>query len=181
MQGSGLIIIAILLMIVLNVLMVFATITVKALRTMEKRRVKDLRDRLEPALYDYLVTGEVSPVLRQTKNKGRNILSNMIIELLTALRGSENQRMMELAAELGLTERDLSQLNSRGRWRRAKAAENLGFYGGPEAAGPVSNLLQEKDETIRAVAARALSRMGTKEAAETLSGYLNSKSDTESG
>ncbi|CAN5597436.1 hypothetical protein BH24ACT22_BH24ACT22_18650 [soil metagenome] len=177
MQGSGLIILAILLMIVLNVLMVFATIAVKTLRTMEKRRVKDLRDRLEPALYDYLVTGEVSSVLRQTNNKDRNILSNMIIELLTALRGSENQRMMELAAELGLTERDLTQINSRGRWRRAKAAENLGFYGGPEAAGPVSSLLKERDETIRAVAARALSRIGTKEAAETLSGYLNSKSE----
>ncbi len=177
MQGPGLVTIAILLMVVLNILMVFATIAVKTLRTIERRRIQELRDRVEPALYDYLVTGEISPVLRRTKTRDQTVLSSMIIELLVVLRGAENQRMIELAGELGLTERDFARLNSRGRWRRAKAAENLGFYGGPEATGPVSGLLREQDETIRAVASRALSRIGTKEAAETLSGYLNSKSE----
>ncbi|MGB3635391.1 MAG: HEAT repeat domain-containing protein [Rubrobacteraceae bacterium] len=177
MQGPGLVIIAILLMVVLNVLMVIATMAVKILRTVERRRVENLRELLEPALYDYLVTGEISPVLRQTKARDKNILSNMIIELLTVLRGSESKRVMELAGELGFIEGDLAQLNSRNRWRRAKAAENLGFYGGPESVGPISGLLKEMDETIRAVASRALSRIGTQEAAEALAGYLSSDSE----
>lgn len=177
MPGLGLVAIAIALMVVLNILMVVATVGVKALRTYERRRVQNLRERLEPALYDYLVAGEVSPVLRQTKGRDQTVLTNMIIELLMVLRGSEARRMMDLAGELGLVERDLARLSSRGRWRRAKAAENLGYYGGPEAVKSVSGLLQEEDETVRAVAARALSRVGTPEAAGALAGYLNSNSE----
>ncbi len=177
MQGPGLVLLAVLLMIVLNILTVVATLGVKALRSFERRRVHNLRERLEPALYDYLVTLEVAPVLRRTKGRDQTILASMLIEILVVLRGSEGQRMVDLAGELGLVERDLNRLGSRGRWRRAKAAENLGHYGGPEATGPISALLREEDETVRAVAARALSRIGTREAADTLAGYLNSASE----
>ncbi len=177
MQGPGLVILAIFLMLVLNVFMVVATVGVKMLRTFERRRVWRLRERLEPALYEYLATGEISPVLRQTKGRDRRVLSDMIIELLIVLRGSEGRKMVELAGELGLVDMDLERLNSRGRWRRAKAAENLGYYGGPESAKAVSGLLREGDETVRAVAARALSRIGTRESAEILTGYLSSESE----
>lgn len=177
MQDPSLIVIAILLMVALNILMVVATIGVKALRTFERHRVQSLRERLEPALYDYLVTGEVAPVLWQVKSRNQTILASMLIEILVVLRGSERQRMVELAGELGLVERDLDRLRSRGRWRRAKAAENLGYYGGPEVVKPVSALLREEDETVRAVAARALSRIGTPEAADALASYLNSNSE----
>ena len=177
MQGPGLVIIAILLMAVLNVLMFLATIIVKTLRFYERRRVQSLREHLEPALYDYLVTGGGSPILRQTLNRDRPVLVSMVIELLTVLRGSEAKRIVHLAGELGLVERDLARLGSRRRWKRARAAENLGYYGGPEAAGPVSTLLREEDETVRAVAARALSRVGTREAAVSLTNYLNSDSE----
>lgn len=178
MQSSALVAIAIFLMVFLNILMVVATISVKTLRTYERRRVQRLRESLEPALYDYLATGEVSSrVLRKVKGRDKTILSDMIIELLNVLRGSESQRMISLAEELGLVQRDLDRLYARGRWRRAKAAENLGYYGGPEAASPVSRLLREGDETIKAVAARALSRIGTKSAAESLTGYLGSGSE----
>lgn len=177
MQTPGFIIVTILLMISLNVLMVVATILVKALRSYERRRVQNLREQLEPPLYDYLVTGEVAPLLRQVKGRDLTILTNMVIELLSALRGSEAEKMVELAGELGLVERDLARIDSRGRWRRAKAAENLGYYGGPDAAAPVGDLLQENDETVRAVAARALSRIGTQEAAESLTYFLSSDSE----
>lgn len=177
MQGPSLIAFAILLMVALNLLTVAATVGTKSLRTRERRRVRDLRERLEPALYDYLATGEVSPVLRQTSGRDRETLTEMVVELLAALRGSEARRMAELAGELGLVERDLARLRARSRWRRAKAAENLGFYGGPEAAAPLGGLLREDDETVRAVAARALSRIGIPEAAGTLAGYLSSDSE----
>lgn len=177
MQGPELVVIAIFLMLVLNILIVLATITIKILRNIERNRVRKLREHLEPSLYDYLVTGEVSPILRQVKNRNKAILSDMIVEFLKSLRGSESQRMTELARELGLTARDFSRLRSRDRWQRAKAAENLGFYGGPEAAGPVSNLLEEEDETVRAVASRSLSRIGTSEAANNLATHLKSRSE----
>lgn len=177
MQGPGLIAIVILLMIALNALMVMATIGVKMLRAFERRRVENLREDLEPALYDYLATGEVSQDLKQVKGRGRKVLSDMIIELLIALRGSQSQQMKDLAGELGLVRRDLGRLHARGRWGRAKAAENLGYYGGPETARPVSHLLKEDDETLQAVAARALSRIGTREAAESLADYLSSDSE----
>ena len=177
MQGPGLIAIVILLMVALNALMVVATIGVKMLRAFERRRVENLRENLEPALYDYLATGEVSQDLKQVKGRGRKVLSDMIVELLIALRGPQSQQMKDLAGELGLVRRDLGRLHARGRWGRAKAAENLGYYGGPETARPVSHLLKEDDETLQAVAARALSRIGTHEAAEFLADCLSSDSE----
>jgi HEAT repeat protein len=177
MQGPGLVVVAIFLMAALNALIILATVAVKALRASERRRVRSLREKLEPALYAYLVTGEIEPVLRQTKGRDRDTLAGMIVELIAVLRGSEKERAVELAAELGLVDRDLRLLSSRGRWRRARAAENLGFYGGPAAAVPVGALLDEKEETLRAVAARALSRIGGPDAARSLAARLDSASE----
>src|SRR5690606_16196038 len=80
-------------------------------------------------------------------------------------------------AELGLVDRYLAELSSRNRWRRARAAENLGYLGGPEVVGPLSGLLSDGDETVRAVAARALARIGTQEAARSLVHSLGDPSD----
>lgn len=177
MQGLSLVIIAILLMVVLNVLTVVATVAVKALRSYEKRRVQKLRDRLEPALYDHLVTGEVAPILQQQNGRDQETLKSMIVELLTALRGTEYRRIVEFAEKLGLVEEDFARLRSRRRWCRARAAENLGYYGGPGATNHIGALLDEEDETVRAVAARALSRIGSQEAADFLSDRLISSSE----
>ncbi|CAN5813011.1 hypothetical protein BH23ACT11_BH23ACT11_01670 [soil metagenome] len=177
MQDTGLLLAAIMVMVVLNVLMVVATIAVKALRSFEKRRVQRLKDELEPALYDYLANGEISPALEKLPGKDPNILSNLMIKLLLVLRGAENNRVVELAHKLGLVERDHAKLSTRHRWQRAKAAENLGYYGGPDAVAPISALLDQQDETLRAVAARALARIGTKQAAETLAEHLRSRSE----
>lgn len=177
MQGLSLVIIAILLMVMLNVLTVVATVAVKALRSYEKRRVQKLRDRLEPALYDHLVTGEVAPILQQQNGRDQETLKSMIVELLTALRGTEYRRIVEFAEKLGLVEEDFARLRSRRRWCRARAAENLGYYGGPGATNHIGALLDEEDETVRAVAARALSRIGSQEAADFLSDRLISSSE----
>lgn len=177
MQGLSLVIIAILLMVMLNVLTVVATVAVKALRSYEKRRVQKLRDRLEPALYEHLVTGEVAPILQQQNGRDQETLKSMIVELLTALRGTEYRRIVEFAEKLGLVEEDFARLRSRRRWCRARAAENLGYYGGPGATNHIGALLDEEDETVRAVAARALSRIGSQEAADFLSDRLISSSE----
>jgi DNA-binding response OmpR family regulator len=51
-------------------------------------------------------------------------------ECLTAeVRGSGREYLMRLAAHLGLVDSYLKDLGSRRRWRRARAAENLGYFG----------------------------------------------------
>lgn len=175
MQLSNYAVIAIVVMLALNALTIFAIISTKVLRTLGERRLRSRRRRFEPALYNFLATGEVSPALREAED--RDFLATLIVEFLTRMRGSQGRRLIELAEGLGLIERDLDRLGSRQRWRRAKAAENLGYYGRPDTAGPVSVLLTDRDETIRAVAARALSRLRTEEAARALAARLASDSE----
>ncbi|MGB3681615.1 MAG: HEAT repeat domain-containing protein [Rubrobacteraceae bacterium] len=177
MQTSTIIVIALLLIVVLNVLTIVATLAAKALRSRKGEQEKQIRDLIEPALYEYLVLGEVSPILRQAKTKNPDILSAMIVKLMTALRGAEYEKMVSLAKDLGLAKRDFQRLRSQRRWQRAQAVENLGYYGGDQRTAPLSELLDDEDETVRAVAARALSRIGTREAAVALSRRLVSPSE----
>jgi HEAT repeat protein len=177
-QGSTLIIAAVLLMAALNVSMILATVGAKALRAVRERRLADRKKRLEPPLYDFLAAGEEVPrMLTQAKGEDGEVLSALIVELLATLRGADRERLVRLAGELGLVERDLTRLRSRRRWRRARAAENLGFFGGPDVAPQLAALLSDEDETVRAVAARALSRIGTPEAARALARILSDPSE----
>lgn len=175
MQLSSLVGIAVLVMVALNVVTIAAILAAKVLRTLNESRLQSRRDHLEPALYEYLATGEVSPILHQAEDK--DFLAYLIVEILNQVRGSQGRQLVELAGELGLVERDLERLDSRQRWRRAKAAENLGYYGGADAVGPVSGLLTDRDETVRAVVAHALSRLGTEDAAQALAKRLVSSSE----
>lgn len=177
MQASTIIIVALLSIVAFNVLTIVATLATKALRSRRGSQQKQIRDRIEPALYEYLVLGEVQQVLRQESKKNPNILSAMIVEFMAALRGAEYEKMVSLAKELGLVKRDFQRLRSRGRWQKAQAAENLGYYGDDHRTAPLSELLNDEDETVRAVAARALSRVGTREAAVALSSRLTSSSE----
>ena len=177
MQASTIIIIALLSIVALNVLTIVATLATKALRSRKNIQEKQVRNQIEPALYEYLVLGEISQVLRQASTKNPNILSAMIVGLMAALKGAEYEKMVSLAGDLGLVKRDFQRLRSRRRWQRAQAAENLGYYGGDQRAASLSGLLDDEDETIRAVAARALSRVGTREAAGALADRLTSPSE----
>ena len=177
MQASTIIIIALLLIVALNVLTIVATLATKALRSRKSNQEKQVRDQIEPALYEYLVLGKIPQILRQASTKNPNILSAMIVELMTALKGAEYEKMVSLARDLGLVKRDFRRLRSQRRWQRAQAAENLGYYGGDQRAAPLSGLLDDEDETIRAVAARALSRIGTRESAVALADRLTSPSE----
>jgi HEAT repeat protein len=93
------------------------------------------------------------------------------------VRGSGKEYLMRLADRLGLVDRYLTELNSRRRWRRAQAAEYLGYFGGERSVRPIGELLADPDETVRAVAARALARTGTSEAAPILAGTLDDPSE----
>ena len=177
MQELGVILWALVVMVLLNVAMVALTLGVKAARTRRQRKTKASRERLESALDESLATGEIHPGLLNLGDRDLDLLAILMVEYLALLRGSERERLVRLAQEAGLVERYCQALRARGRWRRARAAENLGYFGGPGTVEPISRLLQDGDETVRAVAARALARIGTPDAAGALARTLDDPSE----
>ncbi|MEJ7872761.1 MAG: HEAT repeat domain-containing protein [Rubrobacteraceae bacterium] len=177
MSELTLIWIAISLMILLNVLMVVLTLGIKGLRSVRQRTTKSRKRRLETALENSVFSDETDPALLKLDGRDLDLLASLMIDYLYVLSGEQHDRLVRLAEEVGLVRRYLEKLRSRGRWRKARAAENLGHFGGPEHIDPLAQLLSHPDETLRAVAARALARIGTPEAARKLARQLGDTSE----
>jgi hypothetical protein len=172
MQSLGFIIWAVVIMAILNILVVGLTLGTKALRVISKHHAKRRTERLEEALDSSLEMEEIHPDLKNLGSRDLDILSALLIQYLSVLRGSERERLVGLATEAGLREVYSQRISARGRWRKARAAENLGYFGGPPAVVLLTRLLSNPDETLRAVAARALARIGNLEAVEALARTL---------
>jgi HEAT repeat protein len=177
MQVLSLTLWAVVVMMVLNVVLVALTFGVKVARSVGQRRTKSRLQRLESALDSSLATGEIHPDLQRLDDRDTDLLAILMIDYLSVLRGAERERLAGLAEESGLVSKCFSRLRARNRWRKARAAENLGYFGGPEAVAPLTGLLSHPDETVRAVAGRALARIGTPDAAEALARTLNDPSE----
>lgn len=168
---------AVVVMVVLNLMLVTLTLGVKLVRSVRERSTKSRINRLESALDSSLATGEIDPDLHRLDDRDTDLLAILMIDYLSVLRGAERERLATLAEESGLVREYFHRLRVRNRWKRARAAENLGYFGGPGAVGPLTELLSHPDETVRAVAARALARIGTPEAAQALARTLNDPSE----
>lgn len=165
-------------MAVSTTLLVAVTVSLKVVRAFRQAVYKSYYRRIEPALESFLITGEAQPELERLRPWERDrFLSTLMVERMALLRGTGRDYLVRLAASLGLVDRYLRDLRSRHKWRRAQAAENLGFFGGERAVDPLGALLSDRDETVRAVAARALARIGTRGATELLARTLNDPSD----
>jgi HEAT repeat protein len=159
-------------------LMVILTVGLKAARYLKVSWYKRHYRRIESALETFVLTGEDQPELSLLRPWQRDLfLSRLIIERMVLLRGAGRAYLMRLAKDLGLVDKYLGALRSQRRWRRARAAESLGYFGGEEAVRPLGELLSDKDETIRAVAARALARIGSDEAVGLLAQTLDAPSE----
>ncbi len=166
-------------MVGLVVLLAIITISVKAARYLKASWYKRYHNRIEPALENYMLTGEDQPELLKLRPWQRDLfLSRLIIERMALLRGADREHLMRLAKQVGLVGRYLSVLQSRRRWRRARAAESLGYLGGEEAVEPLGEMLSDEDETIQAVAARALARIGSDRAVQLLARTLDNPSES---
>ncbi|WP_273847232.1 HEAT repeat domain-containing protein [Rubrobacter calidifluminis] len=161
----------------LNVLMLFMTVALRLVRSVRERRLQALLKEAESLLEGFLASDANRDGLRVFADRHPGVLASAMVGYLSMMRGAGREGLENLAAELGLVDRYLAELSSRNRWRRARAAENLGYLGGPEVVGPLSGLLSDGDETVRAVAARALARIGTQEAARSLVHSLGDPSD----
>ena len=165
-------------MLALIALMVILTVGVKTLRYLKVSWYRRHYKKIEPALENFVLTGEDQPELSLLRPWQRDLfLSRLIVERMGLLRGAGREYLMRLARDMGLVDRYLRALESRRRWRRARAAENLGYFGGQRAVGPLGELLSDEDETIRAVAARALARIGSDEAVRLLVRTLDAPSE----
>jgi HEAT repeat protein len=162
----------------LVVLMVIVTVGVKAARYLKVSWYKRHYRKIEPALENLVLTGEDQPELALLRPWQRDLfLSRLIIERMSLLRGVGREHLMRVAKELGLVDRYLGALQSPRRWRRARAAESLGYFGGEQAVEPLGELLSDEDETIRAVAVRALARISSDKAVRLLIKTLDNPSD----
>jgi HEAT repeat protein len=165
-------------MVGLIVLLAIITVSVKVARNLKASWYKRYYSRIEPALENYTLTGEDQPKLLKLRPWQRDLfLSRLIIERIVLLRGADRERLMRLAKQVGLVARYLSALQSRRRWRRARAAESLGYFGGEEVVEPLGEMLSDEDETIQAVAARALARVGSDRAVQLLARTLDNPSE----
>ncbi len=165
-------------MVGLIVLMVIVTVGLKALRYLKVYWYKRHYRKIEPTLENYILTGEEQPELSMLRPWQRDLfLSRLIVERIVLLRGVGREYLMRLAEDLGLVDRYLRALQSRRRWCRARAAENLGYFGGERAVGPLGELLSDEDETIQAVVARGLARIGSDEAVRLLTQTLGGPSE----
>lgn len=165
-------------MLILLALMIVLTTGVKALRHLKVRWYKKHFRSIEPALENFVLTGDDQPELSLLRPWQRDLfLSRLINERMVLLRGTGRQHLMRLADDMGLVDRNLRALKSRRRWHRARAAENLGYFGGERATAHLAGLLSDEDETIRAVAARSLARIGSDEAVRLLIQTLDDPSE----
>jgi len=165
-------------MAVSTTLLVIVTVSLKGVRAFTRSFDKRYHRRIEPALEAFLASGGPQPELERLRPWERQrFLSALMVERMALLRGTDWDCLVQLAASLGLVDRYLKDLRSRRRWRRARAAENLGYFGGERAVEPLGAVLADRDETVRAVTARALARIGTGGATGVLARTLDNPSE----
>jgi hypothetical protein len=105
----------------LNALMVLLTIGVKAVRTARLAWYKRHFKRIEPALENYVITGEDQPELDALRPWQRDLFaSRLIAEHIVLMRGSGKEHLVRLADHLGLVDHYLKGLGTRRRWRRTR-------------------------------------------------------------
>lgn len=165
------------LMAALIVALLIATIGVKGLRALKTSRYDSRRRQIEPGLDLFLEQDDKSRLKALGMRDKDRYLAPLIMERVIVLRGEDRERLRGLSRELGLVERYLGDLSSRSRWAKARAAERLGYFGTEEETAPIAKLLQDEDETVRAVAARSLARIGSEEAVEALVRTLDDPSE----
>ena len=87
-------------------------------------------------------------------------VEDMVVSLLRKLRGVDREGLVELLEQGGTIERALRRSHRPGAVGRARAVELLGATEVARALPEVARALHDRDPAVRAVAARALGRMG---------------------
>jgi len=90
----------------------------------------------------------------------RDVIATMLLEVVPKVRGAAREGILQLLDEAGFTEQYLVRLSTRSPRHRAIAAEVLGTMRAHSALPGLLRLLNDRNEELRVVAARALGKLG---------------------
>lgn len=122
-----------------------------------RRRILDRDALLAALLFDGAGPGKDA---RPFAARGRDAPFEMLLDLLTLVRGRERDRIVAAAEGLGAAEALRGRLR-RGRLRsRLLAAETLGYFSGPETTKALDRARRDRDPRVRAAAQRSLVAIG---------------------
>jgi HEAT repeat protein len=127
-------------------------------RGAQRRR---LRPPAESALAEYLAGGTAPAVAGKA---GRAVLLEIALEAIADLRGSERGRLAALLEQLGYVDQAISQLGSRRRAVRRRAAETLSEIASAATVGVLAVNVRDRDVLVRTACARTLAEIGVAEA-----------------
>ena len=107
------------------------------------------------------------------RQRDRSLVEDLLLRRILLSTGAEAGRLKAAFEELGLVSAYLAQLERRGWWHRARAAENLGLAGAARAQDALLTRLKDDNAEVRFRAARALGRIGDASVMPTLVMTLN--------
>jgi HEAT repeat protein len=142
-------------------LLVTAIIGIRRAAIRRQRQHWRLRPPAELSLARYLAGGPEPTVAGKT---ARAVLLDVALAALADLRGGERVSLASFLAQLGYVDQAISQLGSRRRTVRRRAAETLATIASPAALPALAVNLADRDVLVRTACARALAELGRAEA-----------------
>jgi len=136
------------------------------------RRQRVLARRLEAYLRGERI-GVSAALGDGVRKRDRPLVEDLLLRRILLSTGEEAGRLKAAFEELGLVSAYLAQLERRGWWHRARAAENLGLAGAARAQDALLKALEDENAEVRFRAVRALGRIGDASVMPTLVLTLN--------
>jgi len=122
---------------------------------LQKRRAAE-RQRLIPLLLGGEASGERSHIAAHAPNT----LTNLAIELIQMVRGTDREKFIENARELGVPDRLRHRMDSGSPRSRLEAAEALAEFGDPKSLQRLKAALDDSNSDVRLAAAVSLAAAG---------------------
>jgi HEAT repeat protein len=132
----------------------------------EDARRRCAEERLRPVVLALISGDEIGDSSLTEEDAG--IVASMLARYARQLTGSARANVAAFFDQHGYVESEISRLNDRRVWRRARAAFALGDMGSQRAVEPLLGTLGDETRAVRAAAGRSLGRLGAVEAVEPL-------------
>ena len=145
----------------------------KAFRDRSDRRAAERATELRPLLASLVLESDAAEARRIAESVSRDELIDAAGRLLPNLRGEDRARLSDALTEAGVIAHAIADTSSARALSRARAAHLLGVAGSGSAVPELTQLLDDPEEDVRIVAARALGRIGDPRGASALVASLS--------
>lgn len=143
------------------VLMVASMVLRRAWRQHHDARMAQRMKRIRPLAMEIATEGRLEEKLQKSLGRGdEKALVELLWQMVSKVRGSSRDDIVAWLEAEGALKRERKRLLSLRAVPRAKGAHRLGSVGDPEDAAHILPLLASRDRELRAVAVRALGRIG---------------------